>query len=200
MTGQQAMAAVVKTGGALVDRKIAERIVRFAAAAEPRLEGRGSDAAAPAVASIVKETPDLSDLKIEPALLSMICTGLNDRRKGAEKRQIDEQLLDETGPEIIEDFYESCVQDLRERGRDFIEEKLITESGYRNPFPRDDAIAQGDLSEDELERLVKRRLLRVERQLGTDRIELIHDVLTKVVRTFRDRQRATKREAEKRRR
>jgi tetratricopeptide (TPR) repeat protein len=127
----------------------------------------------------------------------MICTGLNDRRKGAEKPQIDEQLPDKTGPEIIEDFYENCVRDLRERGRDFIEEKLITESGYRNPFPRDDAIAQGELSEDELERLVKRRLLRVERQLGTDRIELIHDVLTKVVRTFRDRQRATKREAEK---
>ena len=193
MTGQQAMAAVVKTGGALVDRKIAERIVRFAAAAEPRLEGRGSDA----TASTVSQTSDLSDLKIEPALLSMICTGLNDRRKGEKKQQIDEQLLDETGPEIIEDFYESCVRDLRERGRDFIKEKLITESGYRNPFPRDDAIAQGDLSEDELERLVKRRLLRVERQLGTDRIELIHDLLTKVVRTFRDRQRATKREAEK---
>jgi tetratricopeptide (TPR) repeat protein len=197
MTGQQAMAAVVKTGGALVDPKIAERIVRFAAAAEPRLEGRGPNATGPAVASTVSETAALSDLKIEPALLSMICTGLNDRRRSAEKQQIDEQLLDETGPEIIEDFYESCVRDLREGGRNFIEEKLITESGYRNPFPRDDAIARGDLSEEELERLVKRRLLRVEHQLGTDRIEIIHDVLTKVVRTFRDRQRATKREAER---
>ena len=130
--------------------------------------------------------------------MSLICTGLNDRRKQDGKPQIDGQLLDETGPEIIEDFFETCVRDLPERGRNFIEEKLITEAGYRNPFPRDDAIAQGDLTAEQLERLVSSRLLRVERQLGTDRIELIHDVLTKVVRTFRDRERARRQEADNR--
>ena len=77
-----------------------------------------------------------------------------------------------------------------ERGRHFIEEELITESGFRNPFPREDAIAQGFLSEGQLEALVKGRLLRVERHLGADRIELIHDLLTKVVRSFRAQERA----------
>jgi tetratricopeptide (TPR) repeat protein len=197
MTGRQALEAVAKTGGRLVKPGAAERVVLFAAAAELGLGGKGSEAV-PAVGVPDGGAPtDLAQITIEPALLSLVCTGLNDRRKAEKKDEIDEQLLTATGPAIVRDFYERCVRDLPERGRNFIEEELITESGYRNPFPRDDAIAQGYLTEDQLERLVRRRLLRVERQLGADRIELIHDLLTKVVRAFRDQERARKRDAEK---
>ena len=55
MTGEQAMAAVVKTGGSLVEPDIAARIVRFAAAAEPRLEGRQPDAPAAGATSVRSE-------------------------------------------------------------------------------------------------------------------------------------------------
>ena len=196
MNGKQALAAVTKTGGRLVDPAIGQKIVAFAAAAETGRESRPPETA-PTDATREGEPDDVAELTIEPALLSLVCTGLNERRKAAHKATIDQALLSTTGQAIVTEFYERCVRDLPERGRRFIEEKLITESGFRNPFPREDAIAQGYLSESQLEALVKGRLLRVERHLGTDRIELIHDLLTKVVRAFRDQERARTLESER---
>ena len=46
------------------------------------------------------------------------------------------------------------------------------------------------LTDDELVRLIRSRLLRLEERYGTQRIELTHDVLTGVVREQRDRRRA----------
>jgi tetratricopeptide (TPR) repeat protein len=181
MNGHQALAAVTKTGGRLVEPAIGQAIVFFVAAA------RASPLAAAALP--VGEADDLTSLRIEPALLSLVCTGLNERRKAAHKPTIDQELLSGTGLAIVTEFYEGCVRELPDRARRFIENELITESGFRNPYSREDAIAQGYLSNQQLEALVKRRLLRVERHLGTDRIELVHDRLTTVVRTFRDQQR-----------
>ena len=82
------------------------------------------------------------------------------------------------------------MRDLPGRVRRFIEDRLITEGGFRNSYSREDAIAEGLLSDQQLESLVKGRLLRVERHLGADRIELVHDLLTSVVQTFRDEERA----------
>ncbi|HSM22092.1 MAG TPA: hypothetical protein VK876_07790, partial [Rubrivivax sp.] len=50
----------------------------------------------------------------------------------------------------------------------------------------DDATPAG-LSEAELSTLIDRRLLRVEERYGVQRIELTHDLLTRVVREHRDR-------------
>jgi tetratricopeptide (TPR) repeat protein len=196
MNGQQALEAVSKTGGRLVDAAAAQKIVAFAAAADTglgaKVSGAGSSGAAGA-----SGPDDFAALTVEPALLSLVCTALNEQRKEEKKTTIDEALLMSAGQGIVTGFYERCVSDLPDRGRRFIEEELITESGFRNPFPREDAIAQGYLTEDQLEVLVKRRLLRVERQLGADRIELIHDMLTKAVRLFRDQERARRQAAER---
>jgi hypothetical protein len=61
-----------------------------------------------------------------------------------------------------------------------------------------DAIDQGWLTDDLLHQLVDQRLLRVGHQLGADRVELIHDLLTEVVRQERDRQRENARQRGKR--
>jgi tetratricopeptide (TPR) repeat protein len=190
MNGQQALAAVTKTGGRLVDNTIGQAIVSFVAAAHAGLHRSAPHAAAATGTVSTGETDDLAQVTIEPALLSLVCTGLNERRKAAHKATIDQALLSGTGMEIVTEFYEGCVRDLPDRARRFIEDELITEGGFRNPYSREDAIAQGYLSDKQLEALVKRRLLRVERHLGTDRIELIHDLLTTAVRTFRDQERA----------
>jgi tetratricopeptide (TPR) repeat protein len=199
MNGRQALAAVIRTGGRLVDPEIGQAIVSFVAAAHTGFVSSVSRVAT-AAALPESDTDDLASLRIEPALLSLVCTGLNERRKAAHKATIDQELLDGTGLAIVTEFYEGCVRDLPDRARRFIEEKLITESGFRNPYSREDAIAQDYLSNQQLESLVKRRLLRVERHLGTDRIELVHDRLTAVVRTFRDRERARSRRTTERRR
>ena len=49
----------------------------------------------------------------------------------------------ETGAAIIGDFYQRCVADVPEKTRRFIEDALITEGGFRNSYPLQDALDQG---------------------------------------------------------
>jgi WD40 repeat protein len=179
----------------LVGDDTARKIVRFVAAVQTKDEkiGRGT--------SLGKVSAPLWDkLELEPALLSLVCEGLNEKRKARAHATIDAALLDETGNAIIGDFYQRCVAEVPEKTRRFIEDALITEGGFRNSYPLQDALDQGQLTEPLLRQLVDRRLLRIDHQLGADRVELIHDRLTDVVREERDRERARVRTLQQRRR
>ena len=168
----------------LVSDETARAIVRFVAAVQTGDEksgrGKGMHKAS---------DPTWEKLEIEPALLSLVCEGLNEKRKTSGQASIDAALLKETGAAIIGDFYRRCVADVPETTRRFIEDALITEGGFRNSYPLQDALEQGALTERLLRQLVDRRLLRIDHQLGVDRVELIHDRLTDVVREHRNRER-----------
>ena len=168
----------------LVNDETAREIVRFVAAVQTGDEktGRGKR---------VRKAADLAwdKLEIEPALLSLVCAGLNAKRMARGQATIDAALLADTGEAIIGDFYQRCVADVPDKTRRFIEDALITEGGFRNSYPLQDALDQGALTEPLLRQLVDRRLLRIDHQLGADRVELIHDRLTDVVREHRDRER-----------
>ena len=126
---------------------------------------------------------------MEPALLSLFCRELNEERKRRGQPQFDEQLVEDAKRDILSNYYSSCVRDLPPRVADFIESELITEKGFRNSYAREDAVPS-HLTDDELDRLIRSRLLRLEEHYGAQRIELTHDVLTGVVREHRDRRRA----------
>src|SRR4029077_1187289 len=79
-------------------------------------------------------------LEIEPALLSLVCERLNEKRKGRGQRTIDAALLNAPGNTIIGDFYQHCVADVPDKTRRFIEDDLITEGGFRNSYPLLDAL------------------------------------------------------------
>jgi hypothetical protein len=84
----------------LVSDDAAREIVRFVAAAQSARGRRpGRDSPSNASAAL----PD--KLEIEPALLSMVCEGLNERRKALLHPTIDAKLLEQTGASIIGDFY-----------------------------------------------------------------------------------------------
>lgn len=198
MNGNQAFAAVFRTGGALVDEAIAGQIVRFTFDARLEQETSGEARAASGThpsAATSGDTETLESLNIEPALLSLVCTELNQRRKGPPRKpRIDTELLQSAGRAIIAGFYEECVRDLPRQSRRFIQEELITRGGFRNSYAKEDAVSQGTFSESDLGRLIQNRLLRVESHMGTDRIELIHDLLTGVVRDARDREQERERQ------
>ena len=82
----------------------------------------------------------------------------------------------------------------------FIENELITERGFRKPCDIDDARTVHGVADRELRLLVDRRVLRIEPLRGTERVELTHDLLTRVVREHRDRQRERARVRRQRRR
>ena len=83
MSGEQAFEAVHTTAPHLANREMAAKIISFVAASR---EGeRGGDAAA---------TENVRELTVEPALLSLVCHGLNEKRKQQRKPAFDEALID----------------------------------------------------------------------------------------------------------
>ena len=183
MSGTQAFKAVHETAPHLADADMAWRIVGFVAGRDESPEVVQSSA---------------GDLAVEPALLSLVCAGLNERRRDQEKARFDRQLLDGTGQAIVEDFYRIKMADMPSELHRFLQRQLITERGYRKPCDLDDAIRVHGVRKRDLELLVDRRLLRIEPVRGTDRIELTHDLLTPVVRRDRDADRERERLAAER--
>jgi len=184
----------------LVDLETARQIVRFVAAVESGKKNSSRGAKADETAHDRGDVNRWEVLEIEPALLSLVCAGLNEKRKARGELVIDARLLEETGESIIGDFYGRCVAGVPQVTQRFIENVLITESGYRNSYPLQDALDQGFLTELLLRRLVDRRLLRIDHQLGADRVELIHDRLTEVVREHRNEERNRLQAGQQRRR
>jgi WD40 repeat protein len=125
---------------------------------------------------------------LEPALLSLFCRELNEERKRLGQERFEEQLVEGAKSGILSNYYSACVRDLPHVA-EFVEDQLITEKGFRNSYAREDAVPS-ILTDDELGRLISTRLLRIVEYHGAQRIELTHDVLTKVVREHRDRRRA----------
>ncbi|HEY4932817.1 MAG TPA: hypothetical protein VII23_14705 [Terriglobales bacterium] len=178
MSAKRAFEAVHETAPHLVDHELAQKIVDFVAAAQ-------GDGVGKAI-----ETPDsVGELAVEPALLSLLCSGLNEKRKAQGKATFDAELLAGSGQSIISDYYAKSVGDLPQHVQRFIESELITERGFRKPCDIDDARSVHGVADRELRLLVDRRVLRIEPLRGTERVELTHDLLTQVVREHRDRER-----------
>src|SRR5438105_2395493 len=166
MTGEQALSAVVKPGGKLVSLEVAEAIVRFIAG--------GSE---------------LRNAEVEPSLLSLICRELNNARIAKGRAEISVDLLAGSHDTILADFYERTLADQPEALRRYIEDELLTDSGFRESIAEErvrKAFAAAGARPDALAALVDRRLLRIEERLDLRRVELTHDVLCSVVAASRD--------------
>ncbi|HEX6570451.1 MAG TPA: hypothetical protein VF055_00415, partial [Steroidobacteraceae bacterium] len=166
MTGAQALSAVLKPGGTLVSRDVAESIVRFVAG--------GSE---------------LGNAEVEPSLLSLVCRELNNARLAQGKSDISADLLAGSRETILSDFYERTLADQTAGVRRVIEDELLTDSGYRESLAEErvvKALVAAGAAPDALTTLVDRRLLRIEERLDVRRVELTHDVLCSVVKASRD--------------
>jgi hypothetical protein len=167
MNGRAALRVVARAEH-LIDQPVAEKVVRFVAAA--------------------RDGVPLESLEVEPALLSVVCRELNNTRQQRQEAKISDTLLEGSRDEVLNDFYERTVGDLPLEVRRFIEERMITVSGFRDSMAVENALSAG-LAVEQIDLLVERRLLRREDRGGVQRIELTHDLLTGVVRASRDRRR-----------
>jgi len=181
MSGAQAYEVITCAGGHLVDDEVARRMIRLAWENEP----------SPPV-----EPADFPRIEIDPALLSVVCSELNHKRQLAipPLERITPELLAGADREILAGFYERGMAGLDPRVRAFVEDELITDRGFRDSHAREDALALPGVTSEALDTLVRRRLLRVDERQSVRRLELTHDVLTRVVKESRDSRRA--REAE----
>src|SRR5438552_1494741 len=166
MTGEQALSAVLKPGGKLVSEEVAASIVRFVAGGA-----------------------ELRNAEVEPSLLSLICRELNSARIAQSRPEISAALLAGSRDTILSEFYERALADQPAGVRKFIEDEMLTESGFRESLAEErvrKAFAPVGASPDTLAKLVDRRLLRIEERLDVRRVELTHDVLCGVVKASRD--------------
>ena len=194
LNGLEGFEVVYESGSRFLTRETAEAIVRFVAGVRRAQTGDGDDG----------EPAPLAELIVEPALLSLVCRGLNDRRHARAAaggaNTIDGDLLDTTGPAVVENHYDERMDDQPERVHRFVETELVTESGFRKPCAQDDAAREPyGVSLEALRVLVDRRLLRFEPSLGVTRVELIHDLLAPTVVARRDARRKADRDTEWRR-
>lgn len=180
MTGTQARQAILEPAGGLVGEEVAEEILRFVA-------GNGQEAGPEAAPASVE------DLEIEPALLSLFCRELNERRLDQGLPALTSGLLHGARGQILTEFYERSLAGLPPAVWAFVEDRLLTASGFRHSEPLEEAVRRPGVMEEDLRLLVDRRVLRLEPRLGRLHVELIHDLLTRVVRESRDRRQVRQR-------
>jgi Domain of unknown function (DUF2610) len=193
LSGPQAFLAVVRPGQLrwgmrpIIPDELGGAIVRF-------------------VAGATDDTP-LDAIDAVPPLLSLVCAELNAQRLDSGEAQITQAQFEGHGSDILMSFYLRSF-DLATYGsaldgvpraevalkklRSLIEDRLLSPDGFRESTAFDTIArelshaGEADAYLAVLDELVKRRLLTVEERGGVRRIELAHDVLTRIVKTSRD--------------
>ncbi len=166
MNGEGAL-EVVNQAPHLISPEVAEQVVRFVAKAES-----GSN---------------LAEAVVDPALLSVMCSELNEKRRSRGEAMISGHLLEGTRDQILRDFYERAMKDVSLAARRLVEERLILDPGYRDTVALDTLLRDPAVTMEDIDRLISHRLVRIERRGGARRVELTHDLLIGVIRESRDK-------------
>jgi hypothetical protein len=180
LDGTRALEVIVSSGKPWVNEAVAQDIVA-ALAGETGAAGSA-----------------IAHAEIEPAYLSVMCHELFRRMADLGLESITSELVTKEHGEILEAMYERSFEGLTPSVRIFVEDRLLTASGFRGTLPLSEALAEG-VSLRDLETLVDRRLLRFEDRLGMRHVELSHDLLTGVVRKSRELRAARAAQAEEER-
>ena len=168
MSEAQALEVVLRPGSLLVSAPVATEIVRFVAGADQRSQ---------------------TCLSVEPVLLSVVLSELNERRWKNQQATITSDLLSGSREEILDGFYENALADLPAQTRVLVEDGLLTCSGRRDTLAWEDALLEFGVAEKDVLTLIDRHLLRREDRSDGARIELVHDRLAEIVRKRRDSRR-----------
>jgi conflict system STAND superfamily ATPase len=179
LSGSAALEVTEAGGTELVSADVGAEIVRLVAG------------------EVSTSTRPLGELIVDPALLSLFCRELNERRKAVPQAAITTDLVEGSREGILAKFYADSMRGLPPAVQRFIEDHLITAGNYRDTVALENALATPGVTMAAIDSLVRSRLIRREERDGHVRLELTHDVLTEVVRQSRDRRRAEE-EAEER--
>ncbi|MCP5047297.1 MAG: hypothetical protein GY940_09005, partial [bacterium] len=126
--------------------------------------------------------------KIEPFLLSLFCYQVNRQRIDRGADRISTGLLAGVNAEdLIKDYYEENISRFKGNVQTAIEDLLITPEGYRKLQDTNSLKTRYGVTGEDIERLVDRRIIRKETRIGIDYVELIHDVLTPILKQQRDK-------------
>ena len=170
LNGSAACSVLQNSGGRLLAPGLADDIVRFVAAE--------------------KKPRPMLELTVEPALLSVVCRELNERRISRLAEHIGADMLELGQHEILRDLVGRALINQPAALIEGLEEHLLTDGDHRAQYPLQDLIQRAGVGQDAIYALVTQRILRVEPRAEVEWVELTHDLLAPVVRENRDRRRA----------
>ena len=78
--------------------------------------------------------------------------------------------------DIFASYYKKSTNDIKERSLLYIEDHLLTERGNRNQIPKSELL-DSEVAEGELELLLQRKILKIEKRKNTEYVEFSHDRL-----------------------
>lgn len=126
--------------------------------------------------SRIDELADMGDegtYTIDPAILSLYMYKYYEKRGTASTSN------------IFADYYNEATKEISEKSIAYLEEKLLTDSGYRNQVPLDDALS-GGVTQEDIQSLLCSIIIRKEQRKGIDYIEFSHDRICEEAKRHRE--------------
>ena len=163
LNGLQAMEVITKPSPGIVSREAALKIIS-------RVSG---------MTDISEER--LASITIDSSILSLFCSELFELACAKSYNTIVCELIDDSGDDILQSFYNSNMSRLSRRAKRYLEQNLITSGGWRKQLAVED-IDRKLLNEKQIAELASARIILKERVKGTERIEFTHDVLCRIAR------------------
>lgn len=164
LNGNQALDVILKPNPGIVTRSVAIKVLQ-------KISGQ----------SIYDDFDYLEHKRFDTSILSLFCNQLYTRAVEKKLSIITEDLVEDSGRDILRSFYENTLNNINNNSIKFIEEHLLTESGYRNNVAIEDAILQG-IREKDLYYLASNRIITIDASSGTERMEFTHDVLCRIAK------------------
>jgi WD40 repeat protein len=176
LSGLRAMEVVLQSPAA--ETAAAEQSGQAELARVPLIEADVAQLVVRTVAATVIDERPLDTLEVEPALLSILCAELARRRSPG--TSISRDLVTGSRADIISSFYERALEGTPAPVRAYIEDELVTATGFRTSAVLVEALAVPGFSEALLTSLIDKRLLRAIERTNGKWLELTHDILTEV--------------------
>lgn len=120
----------------------------------------------------------IPEIEVNATLLSLYMEQLYERKKPSDNEITSELVVQ--SHDIIAKFYEDSISDIPNKNIEYLEERLVTNANRRNNVARTD-LQSGGVSQEVLDSLINRKVLRQFSYGGDLRIEFIHDILCETV-------------------
>lgn len=128
----------------------------------------------------------LEATSVDTSILSLFCTELYNYGKIDEKGgSITIPLVDLYGGNILEWFYDRNMQALPKKTYVYLENQLLTHSGFRNSVALEDLLENG-VTQEQLDSLEENRIVRIEDVNHSLRVEFTHDIPCKIAKKRKD--------------
>lgn len=125
--------------------------------------------------------------KIEPFLLSLFMFRVHKEMLKRNMNEITVDLINKIGSDVVNDYYLESMKKVSSRAVRLLENVLLTPKGNRDSISFDKLIESDKINKNEIDTLLKARIIKKNTVNGVDRIEFTHDIISKYAKKNREK-------------